>query len=102
MCPVECEQQFYDYQVSYSDFPSRNYAHKLINDRREHFTRLFQTDNITYDMVKKSTMSMFFYYDTLLVNKIQETPSLTLLDLIANIGGLFGLFIGMTSVLLKL
>lgn len=96
MCPSECEERVYDYQASFSDFPTLNYAYKLINDRREHFTRLYQTDNITYDMLKKSVTSLFFYYDSLLVNKIDEAPSLVLLDLIGNIGGLFGVFTGLS------
>ena len=98
MCPAECEQNSYDFETSFSDFPSKNYAFKLINDRKTHYENLFHTKNITYDMVKKSMSSYFFYFDELVISEIIESPSIEFIDLISNIGGIFGLFVG-TSVL---
>ena len=96
MCPAECEQNSYDFEASFSDFPSKNYAYKLINDRYDHYTKLFHTKNITYDMVKKSVSSFYFYFDELVVTEIIESPSIQFVDLISNIGGILGLFAGMS------
>ena len=96
MCPPECEQYTYEYDVSLSDFPSFNYAYKLINDRHDHFKRLFQTENITYDMFKKSVSSFHFYFDELVIKEITASPSVVFVDLISNIGGIFGLFVGLS------
>ena len=96
ICPAECEQYTYEYDVSLSDFPSTNYAYKLINDRHDHFKKLFQTENITYDMFKKSVSSFHFYFDELVVNDITASPSVEFVDLISNIGGIFGLFVGLS------
>jgi hypothetical protein len=92
LCPPECEL----YDVSLSDFPSKNYAYKLINDRHDYYKRLFQTDNITYDMFAKSVSSFHFYFDELVITEITASPSVEFVDLISNIGGFFGLFIGLS------
>ena len=76
MCPAECEQNSYDFEASFSEFPSKNYAYKLINDRYDHFTNLFHTKNITYDLIKKSVSSYYFYFDDLVVTEIIESPSI--------------------------
>ena len=96
LCPPECEQYEFDYDVSLSEFPSRSYSHKLIRNRSDSFKRLFKTDNITYDMVKKSVASFYFYFDELVITEIEQSPSIEFVDLISNIGGIFGLFVGLS------
>lgn len=93
-CPPECEQLVYEVEISYTDFPTRNYAYQMIQDRVEHFERLFQTKNISYDMLSKSVLSIFVYFDDMALTKIVESPSVEFVDLISNIGGIVGLFIG--------
>lgn len=98
MCPSECERTSYDARtLSYCDFPSRNYASKLLDERRDHFVRLFNTENITYDMFAKSVTSLrVFFEDELVLTDITQSPVLDLVDLLSMIGGYLGLFIGMS------
>lgn len=93
-CPPECEQLDYREEVSYTEFPTRNCAYKMMQNRNEFYTRLYETENITYDMFKKSVTSMYIYFEDLIVTEIVESPSVLFVDLISNIGGLVGLFIG--------
>lgn len=93
-CPPECQQLVYRSEISYTEFPTRNYAYKLLQNRNDFYSRLFQTKNITYDMFKKSVTSMYIYFEDLIITEIVESPSVQFVDLISNIGGLVGLFIG--------
>lgn len=97
LCPSECEQHLYAYQVSFFDFPSRNHAYKRIHDNFEKFNRRFgYRENVTFDELKKSVSSFYFYFDDLVVTEIVESRATEFVDLIANIGGILGLFIGLT------
>lgn len=53
-------------------------------------------ENITYELFKQSVASVLVYYDELKVTQISESPSISLVNLVANIGGTCGLFIGMS------
>ena len=95
-CPAECDQDVLTFrtEISTSEFPTRSYAYKLANDRREHFRKLFRTENITFDMVKKSTARVFIHFEDLAAETVVEFPSIVLIDLVANLGGILGLFTG--------
>ena len=56
ICPLECQQYTYEYDVSLSDF----------------------------------------YFDDLVITEITASPSVQFVDLISNIGGFFGLFVGLS------
>lgn len=95
-CPAECELNVFDETLSFADFPSTNYAYKLLNDKRGYFESIFETDNVSYDMLRKSISGVFIYFDETVVTEIEQSPSIVLVDLIANIGGTLGLFVGLS------
>lgn len=47
-------------------------------------------------MLKESMVSFFIYFDELISTQIDESESWTLVDLVANIGGHLGLFVGIS------
>lgn len=95
-CPAECEEYLYDFEVSYSDYPSVNNAHKIIQNRHSRFARLFGTANVSYDVFKQSVARFHFYFDELVVTEIIESPSLSEVDFVSNLGNFFGLFLGLS------
>ncbi len=73
-CPLQCDSERYFYTIS-----SSNTISKLINSSS------LGNDNFT---------TFWIFYNNLNVQFITQKPKIQLFDLISNIGGIFGLFIG--------
>ena len=52
--------------------------------------------NVSDLEIKERYLSLNIYYDTIEYSNIESTPQTVILDLISNIGGIFGLFIGIS------
>ena len=59
-------------------------------------TSKFQNETITYDLIKQSVLSLNVYYDQLSYTQISREAKLEIVDLVGSIGGLLGLFLGMS------
>ena len=94
-CPLECYSISYELTSSFSSYPTRNYAKKsLLNNTI--ITSKFQNETLTYDLLKESVLSLNIYYDKLTYTGITKDAKTELIDLISNIGGLLGLFLGIS------
>ena len=85
-CPIECD-------VIKNDilhYPQLITAKNFINSSKFKFPHFKTYENFT-----KTFISMNIYYDKLEYTIMDQKPKLELFDLISNIGGLFGLFLGM-------
>lgn len=95
-CPFECKTVDYKMTISqqsypfYTDFVNNYLLNKLF------YQRLFMTENVTLDMFKYSMASVFIQIEDLKVTSITESPTMTLPDLLANLGGTLGLFLGVS------
>jgi hypothetical protein len=86
VCPAECILNVYDLQVSSADFPTANYAYESVQKRLDFYTRLFETENITYDMFERSISSVFIYFNSFVQTDVIEAPIMALVDLVAYVG----------------
>jgi hypothetical protein len=91
-CPSECDSVKYDYSISATKFSIENYSNYLMSlgsSVNTNFKNLTSND---------SENLIFFnvYYDKTSYTSISEVPQWSLFDLIASIGGTFGLFIGIS------
>jgi hypothetical protein len=59
-------------------------------------TSKFQNETLTFDLVSKSVLSLNVYYDKLLFTQISKDAKIEIVDLVSGIGGLLGLFLGMS------
>ncbi|CAF0745052.1 unnamed protein product [Brachionus calyciflorus] len=93
-CPDECESVKYNLQISQADFPTEFYADFLMNydATLKNSSRNFSS----YKNVKKSTLAVNVYFDDIGYTLVEEKPSKTLEQLVADIGGLLGLCIGIS------
>ena len=89
-CPIECERTYFKWTSSIAEFPTLKYYHYLKN------STLIQTKypNITYQELKKSVARVEIFYDELKETIITESIKTETFDLIANLGGTLGLFLG--------
>lgn len=84
-CPLECDSnRFVTSHVS-QQIP----VHGKINNS------FYFTELNTYENVSRSFFLIYVYYENLKITVISQQPKMRLFDLISNIGGLFGIFLGM-------
>ena len=96
-CPNECKSVYFDYELSYADFPTPYYANLLLR-----YNKLYPNPNrvyTTFESIKNSTLAVNIYYDDIAYTVIGDTPKSTPEQFFANVGGLLGITIG-TSLLM--
>ena len=105
LCPSECDTIFYSLSLSHSDYPNPKYAELLKtlpiikskfstnspDNERLNFNKSINTD---YSELKKSIVSIKVFYDELKYTKVSQIEKMSLEDLVSNLGGIFGLFMG--------
>jgi hypothetical protein len=87
-CPLECDFVDFDFSYSTSDFDA--YGMYLLYNEREPFSETYLEE------FKKQTAIINVYFSDLRYTKITESPSTTIIDLFAYIGGTVGLFVGVS------
>ena len=92
-CPIECKRTFYTYSSSYSLFPTRKYSEYILE------TDSFKSKypNITtYEELKKNIARVEIFFDDMTETVIEESVKTEMSDLISNLGGILGLFLGLS------
>ena len=87
-CPEVCDTTEYEKDISISVYPSRSYIRELIAKGNETVYREI------FERYRGSHLAINFYYSKLTEVATQEVPTLTELDILSNIGGTLGLFMG--------
>ncbi len=99
-CPLECYSITYQVTSTFSNYPNYKYAlNSLISNPILTSKLMMDTSNETmskYDLVKQSVLSLNVYYDQLGFIEITREVKLEIVDLVSGIGGLLGLFLGMS------
>ena len=94
-CPLECESISYSISLSFAKFPNQIYYRQLINNSL--IKSKYPVEyNIKYSDIEQSVVAFNVYYDDLKYTTITEVAKTTITDLISNMGGLLGLFIGVS------
>ena len=93
-CPLECNSISYKLTNSFSSFPSKSFADSLMTNPI--ITSKFSNGTLNYESIKQSVLSLNIYYDRLAFTQISKETKFEIVDLISAIGGLLGLFLGMS------
>ena len=91
LCPSECETIKYSVSASFSDFPSKMSYNLWANSPK------LMTHNKTprtFESLKREMIYLYIYFDELKYMSTRELPNLTFIELLSNIGGTLGLFLG--------
>ena len=83
-------------EKSFASYPSDQGLLAFINNTQYDFETVLGVDEITMEVIQKSFLTLHIHYSELEYTLISEQPSLSAIDLIANIGGSLGLFIGIS------
>lgn len=93
-CSLECNQVLYETAISTAKYPSSWYSDLLKN-----YTNYGDKVNYTgYAELQQTILMININFDDMMYTFISQSPAMTIEELIAFIGGNFGLFIG-TSLL---
>ena len=95
LCPLECESINYDLLISSTASLSKQ-GYDLIEKLIDRFTSGFSQYKLTYDEVRQKFIALNVYYSDLSYVKISETPKTSFFDLLSNLGGTLGLYIGIS------
>ena len=88
-CPLKCETKTYTYVTTSIDWPLRSY-YELLSSSEPEYNQTFPT----FSEQKEKGMYVSLFFDEMTETIIKEEPKYQLSELIANLGGLVGLFTG--------
>jgi hypothetical protein len=96
-CPLECNSVSYKTTTSVSLFPSEPYGNYLLGQSQfsEKVKKLIPK-NLTINDLQKKLIAFNVFYEEHKYTIITELPKLSTVDLVGNIGGLMGLFLGIS------
>ena len=89
-CPLECNSLEYELVTFQNAFPSHEYVRKFIQDRN------MSTLNVTRTEVARSLAKINVYYGDMSYQIMEEISTYKIMDLFAGVGGMLGLFLGMS------
>ena len=95
LCPLECESINYDLLISSTASLSKQ-GYDSIEKLIDRFTSGFSQNKLTYDEVRQRFIVLNVYYADLSYVRISETPKTSFFDLLSNLGGTLGLYIGIS------
>lgn len=93
LCPLECASQKYTGLVSFSDYPT-DYGERALLENP--IVQKIYSNSSYSTSLRSNVLSLNIYYDKLAFTKVEEFASLDLITLLSNIGGIMGLFLGIS------
>lgn len=92
-CPISCNTTGYDFDLTYSQFPAEAYAKQYLFDNPV-ILKHFENTTPSYETLKKNVVAVQINSPELKIGYLTESPKETVIDVIANIGGLLALCFG--------
>ena len=86
-CPLECDYVTYEWSLSTLDYPSAQFFEDVLNKSNHTF-------GLSFEEFKKTHVLMNVFYPTLEHTDISEAAKISFIDLVSNMGGAFGIFLG--------
>ena len=97
-CPFECEYNFFKNTNSFAEFPTRKYLPFLMNSSliKSLYNYNLNDSLNTFEMLKKSVARLQINYQEMMQTFITEYPKMQAADLVSSVGGILGLFLGLS------
>ena len=95
-CPLECDSVRYEFSLSSLVYPNQKMYSAFINDRvyLNTLQSMFGINVSTYEQFQQYFLAVNVYYPYLQYTRIQEAPKTSQIDLLSQIGGSLGMFLG--------
>jgi hypothetical protein len=97
-CPLECDTEELEMRASLENFPTNYYGQYLLQNNLNFNRSYVNLKNVTFDLnyIKRSVTRIHFYYSKIGHELLVEVESMSVISLLANTGGMMGLFVGMS------
>ena len=94
-CPLECNRQEFKLSTSFLNYPHLSEVESLLQNPivKSKFENI---SNVTVNQLRESVVSIAIYYEDLSYTVVSKEPKMNFLDLISNIGGIMGIFLGIS------
>jgi hypothetical protein len=89
LCPLECDSISYEFEISSLDLSLRQ---KFSNDFLMNAENYNQS--IGYEEYKERFLNLNIFFSAMEYKELTQTPKTTVIELIANLGGALGIFLG--------
>lgn len=96
LCPLECDRVTYNIYMNAAEYPSPIYASSLMANPKIREKYAQNMSELTYESLKRNMIQIAVYYGDLSFEKFDEVEYMGVTDLVSNIGGTLGLFLGMS------
>lgn len=93
-CPTECEKNGFKTLKESANMPENDF-HKL---KAKAIEKGHDFTNKSDEYLKTEMLNLFIYYETMEQTVIDQSPQTTVSDLISNVGGTLGLFLGLSII----
>ena len=93
-CPLECNSILLEFSATTSNFPSKEYGELLKNF--DIMKKNLGSSSINFDEITKNSLALNIYFNDLEYTQIEETEKNDIVDLVANVSGSVGVFIGIS------
>ena len=95
-CSLECYSVDFNLDISLLDYVSKDYYNLVVSDpvRRVYLESVVFNETLSYELYKESFVALNVYMTTTQHTEITQAPKTTLVDLVANLGGTIGIFLG--------
>ena len=80
----------YDFEVSSLDYPSEDYFNAFLKEK----SLPFVANRSSFALYRQSSLVLNVFYPSTKYVDIVQAPKTSLIDLIANLGGAIGIFLG--------
>lgn len=95
-CPLECDTITYDLYLSSVEYPSLVYGEALMKNPWIKYKYAKDISKLNYDSLKRSMVQISVFYGDISYDHLDESAKTEVIDLVSNIGGTLGLFLGMS------
>ena len=96
LCPLECDSAQFKHVLSSSKLAGDNYYKKI--KKNTNLLEDFQTEILSKETAAASVISVNIFYDSLSYTMSTESPKMTVVSLLALIGGNLSLFLGISLI----
>ena len=94
-CPLECVNAYFQFGSYYANFPKAAYANILFKNKSAALNALVGRP-LTSNEFGRNLVQLNIYFEFLNYQYVSQDPTLTWMTLLSNVGGVLGLFIGMS------
>jgi hypothetical protein len=94
-CPLECDSINYDLVLSTIVFPNQK-GYKSLSESSKFNMEKILNQSLTYDLFKEMFLQFNVFYEHLEYREITETPKMSCVDLLTQIGGSLSMFFSLS------